>query len=242
VVHRRDPAVITVLADRGVLRPGTTVDLPETESHHLKVRRARGGEQVRLVDGHGLVAMGTLVTPSRVTVDDVRQAARPAPLQLAVAAGDKDRWGWLVEKAAEVGATDLLPVEMERTAGVASRLREEHLDRLRRRALEAIKQSGAAWAPVIHPLMDLEALCLRPFEGRRWMAERGGAPPEPVTAGAGVCAVVGPEGGFTDRERRLLRETGFEPVRLGRHILRFETAALAAALAAGGWHEGGEGE
>jgi len=240
VVDRRDATVITLLADPGILRAGATVDLPAAESHHLRVRRAREGEVVRIADGHGLVATGTLIGYERATLSAVSEAARPAPLQLAVAAGDKERWGWLVEKAAEVGVTDLLPVAMERTAGVATRLREEHLEKLQRRALEAIKQSGAAWAPVVHPLVDLDAFCLRSFAGRRWVADRAGASPRPVVEPSGVCVVVGPEGGFTDRERRQLLDAGFEPVRLGPHILRFETAALAAALAAGGWRKEGE--
>ena len=74
-----------------------------------------------------------------------RRRGRPSST-LAVGAGDRDRFGWLVEKAAELGVTTLVPIETARTTGVATRLRGKHLEKLRRQALEAIKQSGAPWA------------------------------------------------------------------------------------------------
>jgi 16S rRNA (uracil1498-N3)-methyltransferase len=233
VGDRRHADVITLVVEPGTLRPGAEISLPSSESRHLKVRRGHDGEMVRLVDGQGMVAEAELLSADLARVHAIRQVARPEPLVLAVGAGDKERWGWLVEKAAELGVTELIPLETERTAGVASRLRIEHLDRLRRRATESIKQSGAAWAPVIHDHATLAALCARPFDGQRWLADLAGGPPGPVSPGSAVLAAVGPEGGFTEPERRQLLAAGWVPVRLGPHILRFETAALAAACAAG---------
>lgn len=229
---RRHADVITLVVEPGTLRAGAEITLPPSESRHFKVRRGGDGEPVRLVDGQGMVAEARLFA-DLARVHAIRQVARPEPLLLAVGAGDKERWGWLVEKAAELGVTDLIPLETERTAGVASRLRIEHLDRLRRRATESIKQSGAAWAPVIHDHATLANLCARPFDGQRWLADPAGGPPGPVTPGSAVLATVGPEGGFTEAERRQMLAAGWVPVRLGPHLLRFETAALAAACAAG---------
>ena len=56
-------------------------------------------------------------------IESVEQVPPPPPLCLAVGAGDRDRFAWLVEKAAELGATRVVPLETERTAGVANRLR-----------------------------------------------------------------------------------------------------------------------
>lgn len=231
--------MITLLVGPGSLRSGAEIALPASESHHLKVRRCRAGERVRLVDGHGMVAEGDVVSPEGVTVDTIDQVARPAPLVLAVGTGDKDRWGWLAEKAAEVGVTDLIPLETERTAGVASRLRVEHLDRLRRRALEAIKQSGSAWAPAIHDPTTVAGLCQRPADGARWLADMAGEFPGPGPSDSALLVAVGPEGGFADGERRQLLDAGYLPVRLGPHVMRFETAAIAAALVAGVLRPGG---
>jgi 16S rRNA (uracil1498-N3)-methyltransferase len=224
--------MITLLVEAGVLAPGRQVELDESERHHLKVRRARAGERVRLLDGSGGVGEGTLVgSPSAGRIHVVEFETVPAPVRrgLAVAAGDRDRFVWLVEKAAELGVTDVLPLETGRTAGVATRIREQQVERLQRRALEAIKQSGSAWAPVVHPPRAVDALATSHADGVRWLADPGGEAPSRVSASEPAWAAIGPEGGFTDAERVLLERGGWKPVRLGRHILRFETAAVVAA-------------
>ena len=224
--------MITLLVEAGVLAPERQVQLNEAERHHLKVRRARAGEKVRLLDGRGGTGEGTLVgNPSEGLVQISAIGVLPVPVTrgIAVAAGDRDRFGWLVEKAAELGVTDLIPLETERTLGVASRVREQHVERFQRRALEAIKQSGAAWAPVVHPPSTIDDLAIRRSDGIRWIADPGGAPPAMIPASEPAWAAVGPEGGFTDAECELLTRAGWTRVRLGRHILRFETAAVIAA-------------
>ncbi len=225
--------MITVLAPPGSLSPGSQVVLDEDECHHLRVRRAVGGATVRVLDGAGAVGEGVLDLGSgdaSVHLARVDRVEPPAPLQLLVAAGDRDRFGWLAEKCAELGVTELVPVETERTRPVASRLRAGHLEKLRRRTRDAIKQSGAAWAPVVGDLLPLEAAVERAVSGPRWLADPAGRMP---SAGEFPVAVaVGPEGGFGTDERALLVRAGFEPVRLGPHVMRFETAALAAAVLA----------
>jgi 16S rRNA (uracil1498-N3)-methyltransferase len=206
----------------------------DTEAHHLRVRRASAGDEVALRDGAGLVGAGRLDSVGGgwvVEVVRVERHPRPSPLRLAVGAGDRDRFGWLTEKVAELGVTDLVPLETERTAGVASRVREGQLDRLRRQALEAIKQCGAAWAPVVHPPAPLAGFLAGPAAGLRWLADAAGAPPPGVLDGTPVTVVVGPEGGLSPAERELVRGAGYQPVGLAPAILRFETAALAAAAA-----------
>jgi 16S rRNA (uracil1498-N3)-methyltransferase len=225
--------VISVLARPGSLAPGSRASLEEDEVHHLRVRRAVSGAMVRVLDGAGAVGEGVLDLGSgdaSVHLARVDRVEPPAPLQLLVAAGDRDRFGWLAEKCAELGVTELVPVETERTRPVASRLRAGHLDRLRRRAREAIKQSGAAWAPVVGDLLSLEAAVERAASGPRWLADPAGR--SPAVGESPVAVAVGPEGGFGTDERALLVRAGFEPVRLGPHVMRFETAALAAAVLA----------
>src|SRR5678809_1184304 len=95
--------------------------------------------------------------------DRAEMAARPAPLRLAVAAGDRDRFAWLVEKATELGVTDMFLITTEHTAAVATRMREGQLARVRRRAIEAVKQCGAAWAPEVHPAQPMTGLFAQPL-------------------------------------------------------------------------------
>jgi 16S rRNA (uracil1498-N3)-methyltransferase len=225
--------VITVLVPRGVTA-GRREELEEGERHHLRVRRARAGEMVALRDGAGLVGTGRLAESGRewlVDVDAVERRPRPAELTLAVGAGDRERFGWMIVRAAELGVTRLVPIESERTSGVASRLREAHLTRLRRQALEAVKQCGAAWALELEPPVPLADFAARPRTGAAWLADAEGAPPPAELAGDRVSVVIGPEGGLSAAERATLRSAGFDLVVLAPHTLRFETAALAAAAA-----------
>jgi 16S rRNA (uracil1498-N3)-methyltransferase len=216
------------------LSAGETLTLDEGESHHLRVRRAEAGEAVQLLDGAGLMGSGRLIRSGKswaVAIDRAEHRPRPAELTLAVAGGDRDRFAWLVEKAAELGVTRVVPLETERTTGVATRVRESHMEKLRRHALEATKQCGAAWAVSVEPPVPLGVWLERPRAAVEWLADATGSPPPAELGGEAVAVVVGPEGGFSEAERDAIARGGYPPIRLGPNTLRFETAALAAAMA-----------
>ena len=221
--------MITLLVDPRALVTGALVEVDREEAHHLKVRRARAPEPIRLIDGQGQVGEGVLQADGAVLLGRVATVPRPVALTLAVGAGDRDRFGWLIEKSAELGVTDLVPLDTERTAGVASRVRVQHLERFHRRGVEAIKQCGSAWAPTIHGPVAVEEFLSRGHLGALWLASSSGAVPGPIPKAGAATILIGPEGGFTEAEHALAVAAGFSPVRLGQHILRFETAALAAA-------------
>jgi 16S rRNA (uracil1498-N3)-methyltransferase len=238
----RGAAVITVLVPPGVVAPGAAgrrERLDEAEQHHLRVRRAHEGERVALRDGAGLVGIGRIAMAGKaweVEIENAERRARPAALTLAVGAGDRERFGWVVEKAAELGATRIVPLMTARAGDVASRLRDSHLEKLRRHALEATKQCGAAWAVEVGEPAALAAFIARSElernePGLRWLADAGGEVPPATLDGAAVTIVIGPEGGLEDQERAALLGAGFRPLALAACTLRFETAALAAAAA-----------
>jgi 16S rRNA (uracil1498-N3)-methyltransferase len=224
--------VITVLVSSGPRTVGERLELDEGEAHHLKVRRGEHGMTVRFRDGAGTGGTGVLElegTRRLLVVDAVETAAAPMPIVLAVGAGDRERFGWLVEKSAELGVTDVAPLECERTMHVATRVREAHLDKLSRRAREAVKQSGALWAPRVLPPVSFRAFVDAPRAGACWLLDATGGPPAAIVPSEPVTALIGPEGGFTEGERAQAIAAGFRPVRIGPHTLRFETAAVAAA-------------
>jgi 16S rRNA (uracil1498-N3)-methyltransferase len=161
-------------------------------------------------------------------VESVAEEPEPAPLILAVGAGDRERFLLVVEQAAQLGATEIVPLETARAGSVATKLREAHLEKARRRALESIKQCGSAWAPTIADPATPGEFLQRRHSGRRWLADAAGAVPGALGIAESLIVAVGPEGGFTATERAAFLEADFEPVRLGPHLLRFETAALAA--------------
>ena len=226
--------MIRVLIERGSGQAGQRSGLLEGEAHHLRVRRAEDGESVEVRDGDGLVGLGRLVRAGKTWIIEVTAAdrtARPVDLTLAVGAGDRDRFAWVVEKATELGVTSVIPLESERTAGVASRVRAQHLERLRRHALEAVKQSGAAWATRVDEPVSLGELAARPLAGQGWVADANGGAVPAVVGNTPLTVVIGPEGGLTAEELERLRDAGYAAVCLGPHTLRFETAAIAAAAA-----------
>jgi 16S rRNA (uracil1498-N3)-methyltransferase len=240
--------VITVLVPPGVVPPGAAAGrrerLDAAEQHHLRVRRAHDGERVALRDGAGLVGIGRVAIIGKaweVEIENAERHARPAALTLAVGAGDRERFGWIVEKAVELGATRVVPLVTARAGDVASRVRDSHVEKLRRQALEATKQCGAPWAVEVDAPEALAAFIEGNAVGRnavernepglRWLADAAGEAPPAALDGVAVTIVIGPEGGLEDQERAALLGAGFRPLALAAHTLRFDTAALAAAAA-----------
>jgi 16S rRNA (uracil1498-N3)-methyltransferase len=224
--------MITVLARPGSVAVNSELELPEEEAHHLTVRRAADEEPLRVLDGAGALATGSLRwRGKRAVVAIATMSVRPAPpsLTLAVGAGDKERFGWLADKAAELGITDLVPLLTEHTGSVANRIRAIHVDKLTARARETLKQCGAAWAPRVHAPQSITDLLREPLPGLRWLAQPGGGTPPADLRDEAVTVVVGPEGGLTTGEIDHLLAARFTPVALAAPILRFETAALSAA-------------
>ncbi len=232
--------MITILIPAGAA--GTSIPIDEDELHHLRVRRVELPADVRFVDGAGRTGTGRLTRDGRVAVLQVREShvvPRPALRMLAVGAGDKDRFGWMVEKATELGVTDIVPLAVTNARGVAGGVGATQLDRLTKRAREALKQCGGLWAPIVHPpssipefLSAMTAMTAMTAMSApsRWLLDPEGTRPGAISQDTGIVAAIGPEGGFTSDERRQLLEYGFAPVAVGRQILRFETAAIAAAV------------
>jgi len=224
--------VKTVLVPADSLVANSTVVLEVEECQHLRVRRAVHGEAVRVCDAHGMVAEGRLELEGRraiVVVGPVERVAPPPPLALAVAGGDRERFGWLVEKCAELGATEIIPLDTERGRHVANRLRPSHVPRLAHRARETLKQCQRAWAPDIYPLTPVEEFLAMPRPGSRLVADRTGSLPADLPGAEPVTVAVGPEGGFTPKEQAWFSAAEYRPVCFGAAVLRFETAAIAAA-------------
>lgn len=227
--------MITVMAHPGSIVVGEAVPVSGPEEHHLMVRRAEDRIEVRVVDGAGTVGWGRLGLGDKTAAVEIERIERvPPPPQtvLAVGAGDRDRFLGLVEKAVELGVTRIVPLDTERSLSVAGRYRDKHRDKLERRAQEAIKQSGNPWLPELAAPLPLDRFVAAEHAAARWLADADGGAVRAPGPGAGLAIAVGPEGGFTQRERAALVDAGFVPVRLGPHVLRFDTAAVAALTTA----------
>lgn len=218
----------------GALVVGAVMVLDEDETHHADVRRGREGESVELLDGCGGIATATLRRDGKrwsAHVATVRTVATPTPLWLALGAGDRDRFLSVAQECSELGVTRLIPIETERSRQVETRLRGAGVEKGRKRAREACKQSGNPWLPLIDDVTPLAELGRMATDVKWFFGEPDGVPLGALTPREPVGWLIGPEGGFTAAEEEWMRHTlGATGVWLGPHILRFETAAVAAAL------------
>lgn len=218
-----------LLAERP--RSGSRLVLDGEEGRYLaRVVRVRDGERVTATDGAGALAT-LLVERSRpeveVVVESVVDVAPPAPCRLWCGAPEGDRGDWTIEKAAELGVTEFVPLDTARTKWGDSG-RGARWERL---AVAALRQSRSAWLMRIAPVTPLATALATVEAGARWLAEPSGRPAHAIPLGLaeGVTGAVGPSTGFSDDERKSLLECGFEAVALAPARLRAETAALALA-------------
>ena len=214
----------------GLRTLGARFTLEGEEARYVtRVVRAREQERLTASDGAGLVATLRVerVKPSlMLEMESARERPRPPSARLLCGAPEGERGDWLVEKLAELGVTDLQPIDTERARWAAGRA--ARWDRL---AVAALRQSRSGWRMAIHPATGLSEAMAAAREATRWLADPEGEPAAgrlPV-ADAPAVAAVGPASGLTEPERKALRGAGFVPVRLAARRLRTETAALAVA-------------
>lgn len=214
-----------------LLPPAGQVRLEGEEFRHgIRSLRYRPGERLWLTDGQGHLAEGLLqqVGPDWATVEILVRYDRPGepPVPLAVVAPplkQPARLEWLVEKAVELGVTELHFVRMARAARTTI-----PRERLQRVAVATLKQNLRSVLPALHWHEDWESVPWERFPCRL-MGEIGSplplreALPDPST---GTLLLVGPEGDFTPDELALLQQKSCTGVNLGRLRLRAETAAL----------------
>lgn len=232
------------------LAPKGEVTLGGEEAHRLRsVLRLEKGAAVLLFnerDGEWEARIDELGR-DRVSLSLTRRLREVAPereLVFLFAPIKKARLDWLVEKACELGATLLRPVTTERTQSL--RLNPARLDALAKAAAE---QSERMSLPEIRPPEPLaRVLADWPLERPLVVCDESGEG-EPIAAaaerieGGPLALLVGPEGGFTQRELDAFSELPFvSRVGLGPRVLRAETAALAGLAVlqaiAGDWSRG----
>ena len=224
-----------------------SVVLSAEESRHLRdVLRLRAGDEVSVFDGEGREFAcavreaggrgGDAVLEVRGTAEPPRPES-PLSLTLAVALLKGEKFDLVVQKATELGVTRVVPVLSAR-ADVRPRVArdtERRVERWRRLALEASKQSGRARVPLVDSPQTFERLVAdesaSPNAARILFSERGGVgldslSDELTMRPASVVALVGPEGGWDDEELALGRTHAWMLVTLGGRTLRAETAAV----------------
>lgn len=217
---------------------GGAAELRGEEARHLtRVLRVEPGQLFEISDNRSVYlaevveARGEGV--SFRVLEPVESRPLPAEITLCAALVKFDRFEWMVEKATECGAARIVPVEAARSEKGLREAAGKRRERWMRIAREAAQQSRRVSVPEIAEAVRFEECLGTPAAWRYFLDEAAAPPlgralPERRTAGDGIAACIGPEGGWTDEERRAAEGAGWKAVSLGPTILRAETAAVAA--------------
>ena len=230
----RDPAaMITIFVDRDLVRD-TELDLPDDAAQHVRVRRGNVGEPIRLLNGRGMVAEGSLAAVGKravtATIGTVEQRSAPTELVALVPVADRDRMLWAAEKCVELQVTRWQPVLFGRSKSVSPRGEgDKFAAKVRARMESALEQSGGAWLPRVNAELAAADAWGTVDAATRLIFQRDGTRLTGTTKPGAVAFAIGPEGGFEMNEVEDALRHGWRSVSLGPTTLRFETAIIAAA-------------
>jgi 16S rRNA (uracil1498-N3)-methyltransferase len=224
-----------LLADHGELAEGKILTLDSTESHHAAgPLRLTAEDRVVLTDGCGIVADAALRRVAsggcRAEILSVQTVPQPPEMAVAVAVGvlHGRAMDWAIQKSVEVGVGTLIPVCTERSQ-LKLRTARARLGHWRRLARQALKQCQRPWGLQVADPTGLEEMIGHRGGSAGLVADRDGCRVDELPAVDPPLLLVGPEGGFTAAEWSALDTAGWLRVRLGRHVLRTETAVTVGA-------------
>ena len=208
----------------------------DTSKHVVQVLRMKAGEQLNLTDGKGNLLTCEIANDSKkhcsvsVIVTSYRQ---PATRKVSIAISllkNTNRFEWFLEKAIEIGVSEIIPLICERTE--KEKFRQ---DRMQGIVISAMLQSQQVWLPVLHAPFKYENI-------ENWKCENGinfiahcidgnkqALSNQHIITLSHSLICIGPEGDFTKDEIELAQQHGFIPVSLGETRLRTETAGIVAA-------------
>ena len=209
----------------------------ETSRHIAQVLRMPTGGQLQLTDGKGNAFLARLTDNNKrkCVVEILSATVQPPPAKKVTIAvslvKNAHRFEWFLEKATEIGVSEIVPL-------LCSRTEKQHfrVERMRSILISAMLQSQQSWLPVLHEPIKFGAYIKSTKEGavsKKFIAHcESGEPKVQLTSYQpfdSSVILIGPEGDFTIDEIELALQQNFSPVALGNNRLRTETAGLVAA-------------
>ncbi len=210
-------------------------ELTGDDARHLsQVLRVEAGQKYELSDNRDVyLAEVETARKDRVVFRTLEKlpAAEPGPrISLYVALIKFERFEWILEKATELGAGSITPVETIRSERGLEKAAPKRLARWRRIVLESSQQSRRLRLPEVYEPLDFREALKAEGERRLFLDEERTGTALLAAAGrhSSYALMLGPEGGWTESEREQAAKAGWTAVSLGPQILRAETAAIAA--------------
>ncbi|WP_419812617.1 16S rRNA (uracil(1498)-N(3))-methyltransferase [Bacterioplanoides sp.] len=219
------------------LAPQQTITLDDVAVGHLiRVLRLTDGDAIRVFNGDGHEYAAQLCDVSKkhanAQITAILKSDEPAPLALHLGQviSKGDRMDFTIQKATELGITDITPLWSERCEVKLKGDRlEKKLEHWRRVAISACEQSGRNHVPEIHTPVHFSQWCSNiEAELKFTLHPHKQKPLSDYSQPTSLALLVGPEGGFSETEVQQTFDAGFAGLTLGPRVLRTETAALAA--------------
>lgn len=218
----------------------TELTLNENQSHYLlKVLRLKRNFQLVVFNGNGHDYMAQIKSTDKKSAVILLQEKMPAEqppaiyIHLALGISKGDRFDTAIQKATELGVSEITPLITEHNAVKLSTERlqkkNEHWQSIIRSACE---QSQRGYLPILNNTASLENWSVQDDFGQQLILQPGSDKNfKELQPAPRILLLIGPEGGLSEQEVSQALHNGFTGVRFGRHILRTETAAIAAVTA-----------
>lgn len=215
----------------------------ETSKHCIQVLRMKEGNLLQLTDGRGNLVTAQITTADKkhciVIIEEKKffeQASQKNSIAISLLK-NSNRFEWFLEKATEIGITEIIPLLCARTERQHFRF-----ERMNNIVLSAMLQSQQVWLPFLYKPQTFEKVVTSSNYQQKLIAHCENTDNKKritsVAASNEIQLLIGPEGDFTAHEIELALKNNFMPVSLGKTRLRSETAGVvAAALLMNGRHE-----
>ena len=220
------------------LAVGSQCQLDDNAANHVgRVLRMQAGQALQLFNGDGQDYRATITEAGKKHVQvEVQEAAEnetesPLRVVLAQTLSKGDRMDYAVQKAVEMGVSEIVPLTTERCDVKLKGDREDkRLRHWQQVAISAAEQCGRARVPEIQPVMTVQQWLehARACDLRLVLHHRTERSLNTLEKPSSIALMIGPEGGLTAEEIALAEDNGFLPVALGPRVLRTETAPVAA--------------
>jgi len=205
----------------------------DTSKHIVQVLRMKVGEKLNLTDGKGNLSTAEITEAHKkhcsVTVIDSRLMPHVSR-QIIIAISllkNTTRFEWFLEKANEIGVSEIIPLICERTEKEKFRF-----ERMKGILISAMLQSQQCWLPILHESQKFNQVVKQSDQQQKFIAHCAEGNKSQLTSypiNQSTMILIGPEGDFTKEEIDLALQNGFTPISLGETRLRSETAGVVAA-------------